>query len=90
MLDRSLDGQAGAVARVHHILSDMKEWRYMISKERIEELESYFWDETNDEETQEWRNDLNDEEEKLVSEWDEKYASGFATLCEEIMKHKKS
>lgn len=60
----------------------------MISKERMEELEHYFWEESNDEDTQEWREDLNEEEEKLVSEWDKKVCRGMATLCEKIIKYK--
>lgn len=59
----------------------------MISKERIEELESYFWDETNDEETQEWRDDLTEEERKIVDVWDNKYATAFNGLLGEIAKH---
>jgi hypothetical protein len=56
----------------------------MISQERIEELESYFWDETNDEDTQEWRNDLDEEEEKLVDKWEKQYWGGYIRLCTEL------
>jgi hypothetical protein len=80
----------GIIKRMRNKRQHMIGGEKMISKERIEELESYFWDETNDVETQEWRDDLNDEEEKLISEWDEKYAVGIGTLCKEIMKHHKS
>lgn len=58
----------------------------MISKERLEEMEYYFWGETNDEDTQEWRDDLNNEEEKMVSEWDERVKKGISNLCGEIIK----
>lgn len=61
----------------------------MISKDRIEELETCFWNETNDEETEEWREYLNDEEIKLVNEWDKNVNKGMVTLCQEILKHKK-
>lgn len=53
---------------------------------RIKELESYFWDETNDEETTEWREDLNEEELNLVAEWDKRIRNGMITLCKEIQK----
>lgn len=61
----------------------------MISKERLEELENYFWSETNDEETQEWREDLNDEEQELINEWDGRVNAGITTLLEETMKFRK-
>jgi hypothetical protein len=61
----------------------------MISKERIEELEDCFWNESNDEYTQEWRDDLNAEEEQIVSEWDQNYNSAFTSMCKEILKHSK-
>jgi hypothetical protein len=57
----------------------------MISNERLEELESYFWEESNDEDTQLWREDLSEEEDKLISEWDKKYNVGIANLCEQII-----
>lgn len=44
----------------------------MISKERIDELEDYFWNESYDQGTQIWRNELNKEEIKLIAEWDKK------------------
>lgn len=62
----------------------------MISQERIEELETYFWEETNDEDTQYWREDLNDKEKKLVCEWDKGYGESVAGLCEEILKQQNS
>lgn len=58
----------------------------MILKERMEELEGCFWEETNDEDTHKWREDLNEEELKLISEWDKKINRGMVILCEEIKK----
>ncbi|MCL1810414.1 MAG: hypothetical protein FWG42_11725 [Clostridiales bacterium] len=57
----------------------------MISKERLEEISSYFNDETNDEETQEWRDDLTSEECELITEWDDNYAKGVYRLCKAII-----
>jgi len=57
----------------------------MISQERIGELESCFWDETNDEETQSWRDDLEVEEQELVDKWDGQYASSICKMCKEIL-----
>ena len=45
----------------------------MVSEERKEELYDYHCSETNESETQNWRNDLTDEEELLVKEWDTAY-----------------
>jgi 5-bromo-4-chloroindolyl phosphate hydrolysis protein len=59
----------------------------MISKERMEELEHYFWSETNDEETQEWRKELSEEEYKLIDEWDKQANTGMKTLFKELAKN---
>lgn len=49
----------------------------MITKERLEEIESYWNDETNDEETQKWRDELTEEEEKFVNDLDKGYNKGI-------------
>ena len=59
----------------------------LIPQERLEELEYYFWKETNDETTQEWRNNLNQEEEKLIGEWEKEYYGAYAKLCSELAKN---
>ena len=57
----------------------------MITKERVSEMEEDFWNESNDEDTQEWRDDLTDEEIKVVDKWDRKYAQGTVKLCQHII-----
>ena len=61
----------------------------MILKERLEEIENYFWDESNDEDTQDWRMNLNVEEEKLVSAWDRKFSNAIVTICSKILSKNK-
>lgn len=61
-----------------------KETITLVSKERIEELESLFWSETNDEWTQEWRDELSPAELALVDKWDCRCANGIAKLFEAI------
>lgn len=55
--------------------------------ERYEELQRYFWDESNDPETQEWREDLTADEAAMVEQWDTQTAKGFSQLAQDI--HKK-
>lgn len=43
----------------------------MIAPERIRQMEKNFWAETNDPSTEEWREDLTDEELALVARWDD-------------------
>jgi len=57
----------------------------MISKERMDEMEEDFWSESNDEDTQEWREDLTDEEIKVVDKWDQSYVQGTVKLCQQIL-----
>ena len=56
-----------------------------IANKRLAELESLFWDETNAPETQEWRDNLNETEAKLVAEWDGQYCKGMIAICETIL-----
>lgn len=53
---------------------------------REAELERLFWAETDDPETQEWREELTDEEAELVAAWDDQVETGMARLCREIMR----
>ena len=55
-----------------------------IDKERREYLEDMFSSETNDEDTQEWRDDLTPEESALIDEWDKAYFNGVCKLIEGI------
>ena len=61
----------------------------MITKMRIEEMESLFWSETNEDWTQDWREELTDEEDALICEWDEKVRRGMLNLCNEILRLQK-
>ena len=45
-----------------------------------EELMSAWENETNDPETQEWRDDLTADERKLVEQWDDNYEQGLAQM----------
>lgn len=57
----------------------------MISPSRYEELHGLFWDETNEEWTQEWREDLTQEEAALVAQWDERVRKGMLKMCQKII-----
>lgn len=56
-----------------------------ISEEREAELQSLFWDETNEPETQEWREDLTADEAAMVEQWDARTAQGMSKLASEIL-----
>lgn len=53
--------------------------------ERYEELQRYFWDESNDPETQEWREELTADEASMVERWDLQTAKGFSRLATDIL-----
>ncbi len=57
----------------------------MITKERLEELDSLWGHETENPETTEWRDDLSAEEEQIIAQWDKKMHSGILRLCEDIL-----
>ena len=61
----------------------------MISEERLLELEYLYWHETNDEETQEWREKLTDEEEALISTWDKQHEERIQNIWKQLAKHLK-
>jgi len=47
----------------------------------------WLWEnETNDEETQEWRDELNSEEQELVDKWDNGFESGLARMAQDIIR----
>jgi len=56
-----------------------------ISEARMIELADNWNAETNDPETQEWRDDLTPEEAEIIADWDNGYADGMHQLCQEIM-----
>ena len=58
-----------------------------ISEERQDELSELFWAETNDEDSQEWRNELTAEEAALVAKWDGDFDHALGQLVTEIHNH---
>lgn len=56
-----------------------------ITAEREEELQGYFWNETNDPEDQEWRDDLTPDEAAMVEQWDLQTARGISRLAQAIL-----
>lgn len=56
-----------------------------VTPEREEYLDWAFWSETNDPETQEWRDDLTADEAILVEHWDEAVNRAICTLCKKIL-----
>jgi vacuolar-type H+-ATPase catalytic subunit A/Vma1 len=59
----------------------------MITEIREYEMYDNWMAETSDDWTQEWRDELNEEEEKLVDEWENQYYGAYVKLCNEISKH---
>lgn len=58
-----------------------------ISEERYDELSWLWGEESNDPETQEWREELTEDEAKLVASWDKAFNLGVKSLCEQILQH---
>ena len=56
-----------------------------VSEEREAELQQLFWDESNDPETQEWREELTEDEAAMVEQWDLQTARGFSRLATKIL-----
>ena len=57
-----------------------------IGAARVEELQYYWNNETADEDTQEWREEITAvDEQLLIEEWDNNYNTGILKLCEEIL-----
>lgn len=56
----------------------------MISQERKEYLLDLWFEETNEDWTQAWRNELNQEECALVNLWDRRYAGSACCVLERI------
>nr|WP_325220004.1 hypothetical protein [uncultured Oscillibacter sp.] len=57
----------------------------MVSREREAALLSLWWSETEEDCTQEWRDELRGEELALVESWDQRYSSGAYQLCLDIL-----
>lgn len=57
----------------------------MITAERSEELHRLWNYETDEEDTQQWRDELTDEEQELVAEWDLNYARAVSNLYRQML-----
>lgn len=57
----------------------------MISAERRAEMDDLFWAETNDQETEKWREDLTAEEAALVAAWDDRVSTAITNLAKDIL-----
>ncbi len=65
---------------------DFEELENKIGAARVEELQYYWNNETADEDTQEWREEITAvDEQLLIEEWDNNYNTGILKLCEEIL-----
>lgn len=53
-----------------------------VTEEREEELQSCFWNETNEPETEEWRENLTADEAAMVEQWDAQCLSGYQKLAQ--------
>lgn len=74
---------------VYDLMADEtpEQWNAKVARiNREEELQRLFWAETDDPETQEWREELTAEEAELVEAWDDQMEIGMARLCREILK----
>ncbi|BAK99180.1 hypothetical protein OBV_19820 [Oscillibacter valericigenes Sjm18-20] len=56
-----------------------------ISEARMKELADNWNAETNDPETEEWRDDLMTDEAEIIADWDNDYAVGMHQLCQKII-----
>lgn len=56
-----------------------------ISEARIKELTDNWNAETNDPETEEWRDDLTPQEAEIIADWDNGYAVGVHKISQDIM-----
>jgi hypothetical protein len=57
----------------------------MITKEREAELDELFGSESNDPETQEWRDGLTEDEQQLIDNWDDQYEKGILNIASRIL-----
>jgi hypothetical protein len=61
----------------------------MITKQREDDMYSNWCEETNESWTQEWRDELTEDEQKLVDSWDRRYSTGVKKMCERILELEK-
>ncbi len=62
-----------------------KELENKLGAARVEELRHYWGNETEDEDTQEWREEITDvTEQLLIEKWDNCYNTGILKLCKEL------
>jgi hypothetical protein len=61
----------------------------MITSQREDDMYENWMAESNDPETEEWRDELTDDEQKLVDEWDRGYNTGIRKMCERILELEK-
>ena len=65
-------------------------WREVLTTEdlhfveRLDEMDWYFWKETNDPESEEWREDLTPEEAEIVAAWDADFLEGYTQLWTDV------
>lgn len=60
-----------------------------MDNERREYIRELFYQETNEPESQEWRDDLTPEELEYVGQLDDQYASGYLAKCSAILVREK-
>ena len=58
----------------------------MIDPERLRQMEDNFWAETNDPDSEEWREDLTAEEAALVAEWEDRVEAGIARMAADTLR----
>ncbi len=57
-----------------------------MTERRYEELMWLWENETNEEETQEWRDELSNEEQELIDRWDNGFYSGLSGMFQDLMR----
>lgn len=78
-------GQAMHIDKTVITPEDFNQPNSSITPEREDELRELFNSETNEDWTQEWRDSLNGQEQRLVDKWDTAYAKGVKNICEKII-----
>lgn len=58
-----------------------------ITEERYDCLSMCWAEETSDLDSMDWRDDLTEEESKLVASWDKAFNLGVKSLCQQILHH---
>ena len=58
-----------------------------ITEERYDFLSWCWAEETSDLDTMDWRDELTEEESKLVASWDKAFNLGVKSLCQQILHH---